>query len=505
MEHPLLELKSVSKHYPGVMALGDVSLTVRAAEVHVLFGENGAGKSTLISLVTGAQKPSSGTISFMGAPIVLDSVRDARKLGISAVFQEFSLVPTMTVAENLFLGEEAKPYALLSRKQQRRRALSLLEQIGFDIDVDRLVDDLTRAEQQMIEIAKALYADARLLILDEPTASLSDRETTCLFDLVTRLKARGVGIIYITHRMQEIRRIGDRITVLRDGSYVATVDAKTTPDEELIALMAGRGISEIFPKIAYAPSDILLEFDRVSTVSGVKGASICVRRGEVVGLAGLVGCGKSEIMRAAFGVEKVTAGQIHFLGNDITGATPKAMLKAGLFYLPSDRKTEGLIMSFSSRENMTLSALRSKEHRTKTGWLSGKAERRTAHRLAGRVGLAERNVVRPVMQLSGGNQQKVVFGKGLAQERALFILDEPTVGVDVGTRSTLYTLIKSLTESGAGVVIISSDLPEVLNLSHRVYVMRLGQVAAEFSGDDIQESAVLSQFFERHEKSESMS
>jgi ribose transport system ATP-binding protein len=306
-----------------------------------------------------------------------------------------------------------------------------------------------------------------------------------------------VGIIYITHRMQEIRRIGDRITVLRDGSYIATVDAQTTSSDELVSLMVGRTISEIFPRIAYDPSDVLLEIDRISTASGVKDATLYVRRGEVVGLAGLVGCGKSEVMRATFGVEKVTRGRIRFLGKDTTNATPKTMLKAGLFYLPSDRRAEGLVMSFPSRSNMTLSALRAKEQRSKAGWFSTSAERRTAQRLASRVGLAPGNVERSVSQLSGGNQQKVIFGKGLAQPHQLFVLDEPTVGVDVGTRSALYTLIKSLAESGAGIVVISSDLPEVLNLSHRVYVMRGGRVAAEFSGEHIREDAVLSQFFEQ--------
>jgi len=494
---PLLELKRVSKRFPGVLALKEVSLSILAGEVHILFGENGAGKSTLISLIAGANTPTDGEITLHGSPILYSSVREARRAGISTVFQEFSLVPTLTVAENLFLGDEVTKFGIVNLGHQRRLAKRILEDIGFDIDIDQDVGKLSRAEQQMVEIAKALHAKAKLLILDEPTASLSDRETERLFDIVQKLKANGVAVIYITHRMQEIKRIGDRISVLRDGVCVATLDAQTASESELISLMAGRPISEIFPTIAFRPKEILLDLTGVSTASGVEEASIVVRRGEIVGIAGLVGCGKSEVMRAVFGIEGVTSGRIKFHGRDVTHSTPARMLRSGLFYLPSDRRTEGLVMSFSSRSNITLSALRAPEQRARGGWLSHQREGRTANSLAERVGLAKSNVERPVGLLSGGNQQKVVFAKGLVERRDLFIFDEPTVGVDVGTRSALYALIKNLVEGGAGVVVVSSDLPEVINLSHRLYVMRSGRVVCELDSQAVQHAEVLSHFFDR--------
>ncbi|WP_322101827.1 sugar ABC transporter ATP-binding protein [Paraburkholderia sp. J41] len=499
---PLLELRGVSKQYPGIRALNRVSLSVMPGEVHILFGENGAGKSTLISLIAGAQQASEGEIRLDGTPVSYASVRDARRMGISTVFQEFSLVPTMTVAENLFLGDDVGRLGYLNRRAQQRRAASILDELGFDLDARVLVSQLSRAEQQMVEIAKALHAKARLLILDEPTASLSDRETDRLFELIGRLKAQRVSIIYITHRMQEIRRIGDRISVLRDGNCVGTFDAQAVPEGELISLMAGRAVGEIFPEIAYRPAATLLEVKDLSTASGVTSASLVVQRGEVVGIAGLVGCGKSELVRAVFGVETITSGSVVFRGSTVVRPTPSRMLARGLFYLPSDRRAEGLVMSFTSQNNMTLPALRGIQLRSRFGWLSTRRKRHTANALAERVGLNARNVNRSVGLLSGGNQQKVVFAKGLVEPRELFIFDEPTVGVDVGTRSTLYALIKRLVDDGAGVVIVSSDLPEVLHLSHRLYVMRAGRIVSELESQHATQDEVLSHFFERSEATE---
>lgn len=492
----LLTTHALTKQYPGVRALDSVDFDLDAGEVHVLFGENGAGKSTLISILAGAAKPSSGRISLNGKAVQFRSVREARANGISAVFQEFSLVPQLTVAENLLLGSEPRRGMAIDRGAMQREARRVLSEIGFDMDPARRISDLSRAEQQMVEIAKSLRSHAQVLILDEPTASLTDRETQQLFELIERLKKSGVGIVYISHRMQEIDSIADRITVLRDGKKIGTLPAANVSHDRLIELMTGRDVEQLYPKIRFSPGERVLEVKGLSTASGVRNADIHVRRGEVVGIAGLVGSGKSELMRAVYGLDRVVSGKVHFLGNDATGATPAQMLKAGIFYLPPDRKTEGLVLNFSSSDNISLPIIGTLL-RHPLGLLNIRAKRRTTMEAAERVELAAKNRPRAVGLLSGGNQQKVMFAKGLTKEAALYVFDEPTVGVDVGTRAALYRLIQQLCEAGAAVVIISSDLPEVLHLSHRAYVMRFGEVAGELEGTAINEAAVLSMFFHR--------
>ena len=491
---PLLQTRGLGKRYPGVLALDGVDFELRAGEVHVLFGENGAGKSTLISLLAGANVPSAGEIRLRGEPVRFANVHEARRHGISAVFQEFSLIPTLSVAQNLSLGEEPRRGGLLDRGALRERARAMLADLGFAIDVDAPVAGLTRAQQQMVEIAKGLRGEVSVLILDEPTASLTDAETQRLFALVARLQARGVGIVYISHRMQEIARIADRITVLRDGRQVTTVEARETDADRLIELMSGRAIEQVYPRIAFAPGETVLEVEGLHSPNGVRGASLRVRRGEVVGLAGLVGCGKSELFRAVCGLDPVSAGRVLFKGQPRTGARVRRLLDEGLFYLPPDRKGEGLVLGFSSRANITLPLVHG-PLRGHGGWLRKRLGRRLSTAAAERVELAPRNLERPVALLSGGNQQKVLFGKGMTRDAALYVFDEPTVGVDIGTRSALYQVIRKLCEGGAAVVVISSDLPEVLHLSHRVYVMCRGEIAGELRGDAIGETAVLNLFF----------
>lgn len=493
---PVLEALAVSKEYAGARALDGVDFELRGGEVHVLFGENGAGKSTLISILAGARKPSAGRIRFRGRAVRLDSVHDARRLGIRAVFQEFSLVPQMSVEENLFLGAEATRGGLLRKRTLRRRAQALLDRLHFGLDAARRVETLTRAEQQMVEIAKAFGEEPAVLILDEPTASLTDNETDILFNLVGGLKAKGVGVIYITHRMGEIRRIGDRVTVLRDGKYVATVGASTA-DAELVQLMTGRAISEIFPAIHATPGEEALAVDAVTTAAGgVRGASLSARRGEIVGLAGLVGAGKSEVARACFGLEKIGRGKVRLHGENVTGLPPAAMLKRGLFYSPPDRREEGLVMMRSCHENIALPALGGAAFSSR-GFLRHRRGAATTRRLAEQFRLSPMRMSRAVEFFSGGNQQKVMLAKSRARAAEVFIFDEPTVGVDVGTRNEIYRFMKELCEAGAAVVLVSSDLPEILNLSHRVYVFCRGEVRAELAGPDITEDAVLSAFFHR--------
>ena len=493
----LLRLEGISKRYPGVQALADVDFDLRRGEVHVLFGENGAGKSTLISLVSGATRASSGTMYFDGTAVDFKSVHEARQHGVRAVFQEFSLVPQLTVEENIFLGQEQMRGPLIDQKELHRRAVEILDRLGFELKTDAIVGYLSRADQQMVEIAKAFTSDLSVLILDEPTASLTERETDRLFSLVEMAKANGTGIIYITHRMAEIRRIGDRITVLRDGRKLTTLPVADVSDDRLIELMTGRVITQVFPTISFNPGAMKLEVEDL-TLRGslVRNASLTVRAGEVVGIAGLVGSGKSEIGRACFGLEKVLAGRIRFNGEDVTGQSVKQMLRRGLFYLPSDRRDEGLVMARGARENIALAALDGGEF-TRAGFLRRRRESERTLELAKHVELRPLHMERSVDQFSGGNQQKIMIAKALARDVNLFIFNEPTVGVDVGTRVAIYGFIRDLCEQGAGILLISSDLPEVLHLTNRVYVMYRGEMRAELAGDAITQENVLSHFFER--------
>jgi ribose transport system ATP-binding protein len=493
----LLAVKRISKSFPGVVALNDVSLELRSGEVHVLFGENGAGKSTLISLIAGVHRPTSGEIEFRGRPIELSSVHQARQLGISAVFQEFSLVPQLTVEENLFLGAEATAGGMLDKRRMRARAREILERLGFPIRAGERVAYLSRAEQQMVEIAKAFRGELSVLILDEPTASLTERETERLFGLIEKAKAAGVGVIYITHRLNEIRRIGDRITVLRDGHRVATLPVGEANETRLVELMTGRVIEQIFPRIRFQPGERLLEAKGITTSGGnVRNVSIRVHAGEIVGIAGLIGSGKSELARACFGVERVAAGEVRFAGEMVTGASPRAMLDRGFFYLPPDRKLEGLVMMRGARENIALPSL-AHPHFSKGWLLDRRAERQRTSDLARRLQLTPPDLERAVDQFSGGNQQKVLLAKALSREVRLFVFDEPTVGVDVATRVAIYEFIRDLCEAGAAILLISSELPEILNLSNRVYVMYRGSLRAELAGADLTEDKVLGNFFER--------
>jgi ribose transport system ATP-binding protein len=493
----LLSFTGVTKQYSGVTALENVDFDLRGGEVHVLFGENGAGKSTMISLIAGVSRPSAGEILLWGTPIAFHSVQEARKAGIRAVFQEFSLVPQLTVEENIFLGQEFKRGIFLDKTELHRRAKAILDHLGFELRTDRPVAYLSRADQQMVEIAKAFTGDIAVLILDEPTASLTEKETDRLFALVEAARKRGTGVIYITHRMAEIKRIGDRVTVLRDGRKIATLSARDVSEERLIELMTGRVIEQVFPKINFAPGKTMLDVSSLTLAGGsVRDASITVRAGEVVGIAGLVGSGKSEIGRAAFGLERIQTGHIQFKGEDTTGRSVRAMLRAGMFYLPSDRRSEGLLMMRGGRENIALASL-DDGVLARFGLLKRSDERVITSKLAKDVELRPMDLERSVDQFSGGNQQKIVIAKSLARKIDFFIFDEPTVGVDVGTRTAIYSLIRDLCEAGAGILLISSDLPEILHLSHRAYVMYRGSIRAEIPQAELSQETVLSHFFER--------
>lgn len=493
---PRLQCQNITQRFPGILALSDVSLDVMPGEVHILFGENGAGKSTLISIISGARRPTGGNLLMDGRSLQLDSVLQARKAGIGAVFQEFSLVPQLTVAENLFLGAELIRNGRLDRRGMIARTALILKKWGFNIHPETPVQHLTRGEQQMVEICKAFQNQLSILILDEPTASLTESEKEKLFTLVREIRQRGVGIIYITHRMHEIQEIGDRITILRDGTVIDTVPA-TLPQDDLVQLMTGRVIDAVYPSIPHQPGPPVLDIRQLTTRSGrVQDVSLQVHAGEIVGIAGMVGSGKSEIGRACYGIEKIAAGGIVFNDKPLLHLNPAKALRHGIFYLPPDRKAEGLVLNRSGMENISLPALHSLPL-SRNMILNRRQEKSWSAMLAARVHFPPGRLGSHMSEFSGGNQQKVMLAKGLAQPISLYIFDEPTVGVDVVTRATIYQFFKTLCEQGAAILLISSDLPEVMNLSHRLYVTCDGRISAELSGADINEDQVISHFFER--------
>ncbi|MCC3305143.1 sugar ABC transporter ATP-binding protein [Sneathiella sp. HT1-7] len=495
----ILEMRGISKQFPGVLALDNVDFDLRRGEVHILFGENGAGKSTLINVIAGTFPPDKGTFRYDGKDISHLTPHRARVMGISPVFQEFSLIPNLTVEENLFLGRETSTTGFLRKKAMSARAAKVIEMLGFDLDPKKRVSSLSRAHQQMVEIAKALLADVRLLILDEPTASLTENETYKLFELIGRLKADGVGIIYVSHRMREIKEIGDRITVLRDGLKIETCNAADVGENELVELMTGRKIDVLFPKIDHKPAEKLLEINNLTLANHVvENVSIYARAGEITGIAGLVGCGKSELVRAVFGLEALEEGEIIVKGEQISHPRPDISLSKGVCYFPSDRVAEGLALERPIRENASMAAL----NLTDFSWmrvLKKLNERKLIQGIVDRLKLRPPNIERAVGNLSGGNRQKVMLARGLTRETDIFLFDEPTVGIDVGAKVEVYDLMKELVDNGAAIILVSSELPEVLNLSNRLYVMHRAKLVAELTGDDMTEQAVLSCFFQDEE------
>ena len=477
---PVLAVEGLGKSFPGVRALDGVGFDVRRGEVHALLGENGAGKSTLIKIVSGVYRPDAGTVRVDGREVAFASPHEAQGAGIATVYQELLLFPDLSVAENVFLGHAPRArWGGVDWGAMRARAAAILASLDVhDLDVTAPVRSLSVANRQRVEIAKALSLDARVLILDEPTAALTEADVRRLFEIVRRLKARGVGVVYISHRMAEIFALADRVTVLRDGQLVGTKAVSATSEPELIAMMVGRAIEQLFPKIGARVGEPVLEVRDVVAPPMVKGVSLGVRAGEIVGLAGLIGSGRSELAQAVFGMAPLAGGEIRLAGRAVRIAGSGDAKRRGIAYVPEDRGTQGLVRPMTLRENVSLAVLRKVAPRF---FLDRRAEDRLAEDAIRRFNVRAFGPEQAVGKLSGGNQQKVVLAKWLATEPRLLIMDEPTRGIDVGAKAEIHRLMGELAAAGLAVLMISSELPEVLAMSDRVLVMREGRIAAEFA------------------------
>lgn len=487
---PLFELRGISKTFPGVKALDDVSFALWPGEVHMLLGENGAGKSSLMKVLCGAYQADAGEYLHKGETVEIRSPADARKLGIAVIFQEFSLVPYLDVAQNIFLGREfpSRFPGLVDRRRLYREAQAVLDLIGLDVDPRTKVHTLGVAQQQMVEIGKALSQDARILVMDEPTAALSDRETERLFAVMRQLQAKGVAIVYISHRMAEVFALGDRITVLRDGKLVGRArPGETTPDA-LVRMMVGRTVDMSYPRnFAQQPGEVVLEVKGLSAKNGIRDIDLTVRAGEIVGLCGLVGSGRTEVARAVFGADQVTAGEVRIFGQARRGG-PDAAVLAGVGLIPESRKTEGLALIRTVADNLAVAGL---PKLFPNRLFSPRRAQRSAEELIRRLRIATPSPNQSVALLSGGNQQKVVIGKWLAAGTRLFIFDEPTRGIDVGAKSEIFALIDQLVADGAAVLMISSEQAEIVHVCDRAYVMRGKRLVGELSRSELSEENIV--------------
>jgi galactofuranose transport system ATP-binding protein len=495
-ETPVLEMRDVSKRFAGVLALDRVSLALRPGEVHALVGENGAGKSTLIKVLTGVHRPDEGEVLYGGQPVTFARPLDAQTAGISTIYQEVNLVPLLSVAENLFLGHEpTNRLGLIDRRRMHRRAREILAGYGIDVDVRRSLRTLGLGIQQMVAIARAISADHRVVIMDEPTSSLEPREVDRLLSVVGRLRADGVTVVYVSHRLDEVYRLCDRVTVLRDGRRVHTGQLTDISRLELVSRMLGRDVAEVAQsRTRFDEHGADRGAEPVLRARGLKrrqvlhDVSVEVRAGEVVGLAGLLGSGRTETMNAVYGVDPLDGGTVEVAGSEIRSGSPAAALAAGVALIPEDRKAEGIVPTLSVRDNIVLSALPAL---SRAGLVSEKREDAVVRRLVARLGIKASSPDQRVSELSGGNQQKVLLARVLARRPKVLLLDDPTRGIDVGAKAEIQALISELAREGVGVVLSSSELEEVVEGSDRIVVLRDGAVVGVLAGDAVTERGVM--------------
>jgi rhamnose transport system ATP-binding protein len=484
-------LTNISRSFAGVQALRDVSFELRRGEVHALIGENGAGKTTLIKIVTGAHAPDGGTLEVDGQPIVHHDPARARALGIAAIYQQPALFPDLTVAENIAFGHEpGGAWRRIRWGRRRLRARELLDRVGARIDPSCEVRQLTMPEQQLVEIARALGASARILIMDEPTASLSDREVENLFRVIRELRAQGVGVIYISHRLEELAQVADRVTTLRDGALVGTRVMAEASRAELIRMMVGRDLATVFPKTAVEIGNIVLETRNLGCRDvGIRNVNLSVRAGEILGLAGLIGAGRTELAQVLFGLAPADQGEVFLHGSVVRISDPGCAVALGIAYVPEDRRRHGVILELPVAANTTLAILRKIASR---GWLNFRREQAVAADYVKRLGIKAASLTAPVSQLSGGNQQKVALARWLATDPSVLILDEPTQGIDVGAKAEIHRLMVDLAGRGLAILMISSELSEILGMSDRIAVMHAGTVAGILNRSEATQEKILS-------------
>lgn len=486
----VLKAEKINKSFPGVKVLSDVSFELEEGEVHILLGENGAGKSTLMKIFSGLYSVDSGNIYVNGEKVTIRNTKDSQNLGISIIYQEFDLVPYLTVAQNIFLGREPlKKNGSINQGEMRKKSREYLEFLRANIDVDAKVCTLGVAQQQLVEVAKAVSQDARILIMDEPTATLSDSEIERLFETIRRLQQNKVSIIYISHRLQELKQIGTRVTVLRDGMTICTEDIQKISMDELVHRMVGREVSQKRVRLQNtATEEVALKVSHLNRKGVLHDVSIQVHKGEIVALAGLVGAGRTELVHAIFGIDKIDSGQVEILGKEIEKPTPGKCVKSGLGLLPESRKENGLSLTLPIYQNTSQAAM---EKLTWKGILNLKKEREVAKKYIKQMNIVCTGPDIEPLYLSGGNQQKVVIGKWLFTESDVLIFDEPTRGIDVGAREEIYHIIDDLAKKGTAILVISSDLPEVLTISDRIYVMREGKIAGELNCDGATQELIM--------------
>jgi ribose transport system ATP-binding protein len=483
---PVIRLREVTKEFPGVLAVDHVNLEIMPGEVHAVAGENGAGKSTLMKLLSQVERPSAGEIEISGQRVEFHGPRHAQTLGVAMVYQEFALAPHLSVAENLYMGHEPGRFGFVNRKGESEQARGLLARVGLRTDPDRLVASLTVAEMQRVEIAKALAIDAKVVIMDEPTATLAEKEIEDLFGVIRNLTESGIAILYISHRLDEIFHMADRVTVMRDGKVVETLPVSELDEDKLVRLMVGRDVENLYPKPEVDIGEVLLRASGVTRGSALKDCSFEVRAGEILGFAGLVGAGRTELARAVFGADKITSGTIELEGKELRIKKPEDAIHAGIGYLTEDRKGEGLALQLGVDKNITLANLPAR-----FGFINLGEERRIARRRRDELNIRTPSIRRSVQVLSGGNQQKVVVAKWLETGSKVLFFDEPARGIDVGAKAEMFGLIGELAKQGRGIVLISSYLPELLNMCDRILVMREGEVAGYVPREEFSEERVI--------------
>jgi rhamnose transport system ATP-binding protein len=489
MTKTILRLEDISKRFSGVEVLHDVCFDLRPGEVHALLGENGAGKSTLVKVITGYHQPDRGEIYLDDELVAFIDTRDSRQAGIAAIYQELSLFPDLDVAENIFVGRHPLNYGLkVDWRQLYEEARELLDSLGVKIDLKQKARHLSIAQQQIVEIARAFSINARILIMDEPTSSLTLNEVAELFSLVRNLRESGTAIIFISHRLEELFEIADRVTVLRDGYYIDTCNIKETSRDDLLRKMVGRTISEQYPKIEVNPGEILLQVDHLTSEGLFTDVSFELRGGEILGMAGLVGAGRTNLAESIFGIRPAQSGTITIEGKEVTISSPHQAIDLGLAYVPEDRQQNGLIPNMQLTPNISLPKL---EDFAKYRWILNKKERKFAYSAALQMEVRARSIWQLARELSGGNQQKVVLAKWLSTHPRILILDEPTRGIDVGTKAAVHKLMSDLAAEGLAILMISSELPEILGMSDRIIVMREGLVTAHFSRTEATQEKII--------------